>query len=189
MQQLLDSIKSSDLVIFDLDGTIVYMNVDWSKVKKELSDHFYNSYGIKESFNPMLTAIEKMIDKFGIDTRFEIYNILKKHELNAIENSTFNEYIVTLIRNMPLEKKLAIFSTNLHETIESILEKVGLLVRFEYIVGLEDVRYTKPNPEGINNILDHFKVNNSKALFIADKFIDFEVGKSCNIKTYDVKNL
>jgi phosphoglycolate phosphatase len=186
MQGLKYAIDHAELIVFDLDGTIVYLDVDWSAVKEEISGYFFNKYGINESFSPMQPAIQRLVDRFGYSIKNPICDIIRKHESAAIPTSVANEFVIQLINSISLEKKLAVFSINLHETIEQALKKEGIFYKFDYIVGFEDVIHLKPDPEGLKQILMYFKTDSSKALYIGDKDIDVKAGKAANVKTYNI---
>lgn len=186
MQYLAEAVGNADLIIFDLDGTIVYLDADWSSLKKELSDFFSEKYDLHLSFSPMQPSIKDVTGRFGNDAKNEISGIIKKYEDAALPDTRLNREMIHMITQIPSSANLAVFSANLHGTIVKALEKAGILHKFSFIVGFDDVKYTKPDPLGLEKILAYFNCPSSKALYIGDKDVDVAAGKAANIKTYNI---
>lgn len=59
---------------------------------------------------------------------------------------------------------------------------------FDFIVTLADGVKPKPSPEGVNLIVDKFKLNPQKTVMIGDREIDVLSGKNAGIKTCHITN-
>jgi HAD superfamily hydrolase (TIGR01509 family) len=79
--------------------------------------------------------------------------------------------------------KLAILTNNKSSYAEEVLEKFNLTNYFETIIGFNDVSEVKPSPEGLEKILNIWKLKSSDAIFIGDMTTDIQAGKAANIKT------
>jgi pyrophosphatase PpaX len=66
-------------------------------------------------------------------------------------------------------------------TIE--LEKTKILPFFEGIIGFEDVRKTKPDPEGINLALTRLQSKPEKTLFVGDSLSDILAAKNAGCQS------
>ena len=68
--------------------------------------------------------------------------------------------------------KTAIVSTKRGDTIQLILERLGLADAVELVVGSADVKRPKPDPEGLLFVLDRLGVRPGDALFCGDTILD-----------------
>ena len=65
----------------------------------------------------------------------------------------------------------------------------GILNKFEFFVGREDVRKWKPEPDGLLKILDFFKVNTKEMIYFGDSDIDLLAGTKAGIESYYIDTL
>lgn len=166
------------LIIFDLDGTIAQLDIDWKRLKKQLV----------EKFGPDFEYIDRGIEKANRKIQKEVYKMIEFYELENTANLIPNRKIVKIIQGLK-NKRLAIFSTNMRKTVKVVLERIGLKDLFSLIIAKEDVLKHKPYPEGLLRILDLTKVNRKKAIYIGDLNKDFEVGRRAGIETWSVEQL
>lgn len=68
--------------------------------------------------------------------------------------------------------KTAIVSTKRGDTIEIILERLGLADSVELVIGSADVKRHKPDPEGVLAALDRLGVRPEDTLFCGDTVLD-----------------
>ena len=68
--------------------------------------------------------------------------------------------------------KTAIVSTKRGDTIEIILERLGLADAVDLVVGSADVKRHKPDPEGLLLALDRLGIRPEDALFCGDTVLD-----------------
>jgi len=74
--------------------------------------------------------------------------------------------------------KTAIVSTKRGDTIEIILERLGLSDTVALVVGSADVKRHKPDPEGLLFALDRLGVQPKDALFCGDTVLDAGAAKN-----------
>ena len=61
--------------------------------------------------------------------------------------------------------------------------------QIKFIVGREDVKSWKPNPEGLFMIQNHFGVFKEEMIFMGDSDTDIEAGKNAGIEAYYIDEL
>jgi len=172
------------MVIFDFDGTIVRLNVNWGLLKRELSTYFKRVYDFESDFASLYQEIDRINYLFGRKAREEALAVIEKYEFAGIDDLEFIPKAVKLIESLKDKRvKLAIFSSNTRKVVEAILRKIDKLGSFESIVTIEDISKNKPDPEGLRKILRACKVSRSEALFIGDRQRDLEAGKRAGIRT------
>ena len=188
------SFTRKKVIVFDLDGTIVRLAADWHSLRKTLITRFTekNRETINlKSMSAILFRIVELDDEEELQLNF---NLIQQYEL---ENITSNEPIketVYFINNKEFfgvspNAKLAVFSLNTRSTILKSLEMAGILNKFEFFVGREDVRKWKPEPDGLLKILDYFKVNAKEMIYFGDLEIDLLAGTKAGVESYYIDTL
>jgi phosphoglycolate phosphatase-like HAD superfamily hydrolase len=179
--------------IFDFDGIFTHLNVDYDSLKKHLSEYFLSRYNFKNNFDPLGPNLELLKNELGLNALKQAYKIIEKYEIKGLRESKVNKEIadlMKLIKHTKSDKKIAIFSMNMHKTIKNFLIK-NKLIRYidliigkdDVIIGKDDVDKYKPHPYGLNKILLKLRIDKKQALFIGDKEIDLKSGLRSGIKT------
>lgn len=178
-----DLLSQAKFVVFDLDGTIVHLDVDWGALKKELHSHFLSCHCLSIPFERLgsgLNVVETKLGRAGLE---EAYEILRRYEAEGIENSIPHPLANELIRELSVAgKRLAIFSSNMHATIRLSLEKMGWDRFFDLLIGSDDVQRRKPDPEGLLMILEHFRASPQEVVYIGDQPHDLDAAASCGVR-------
>jgi len=178
------------LVIFDFDGTIVRLNVDWKSLKRELSEYFKEVHSFESDFVSLYQEIDRINDLLGREAREEALVIIEKYELAGIKNFEYIPQALNLIKSLRNKGvNLAIFSSNTRKIVEAILSEIDKLDSFRSIITIEDISKNKPHPEGLHKILRACKVSKNKALFIGDRQRDLEAGKKAGVRTLCMRDL
>jgi pyrophosphatase PpaX len=71
---------------------------------------------------------------------------------------------------------MAVVSSRRRPALEEGLADTGLRSFFRAVVGLDDVREPKPNPEGLLTALGSLGVSPDQAVFVGDSHLDIEAG-------------
>lgn len=164
------SLKKYDNYIFDFDGTIVNLEVDWKSLKEEV-----NILCEKHSIDTK----QKLNIKIDLLKGYEenLYNTIKKYEQKSDKfKYSINQKIVDMLKS---EKSFYIVSNNLHSTVETVLNELGLSNKCKKIIGVDDLKSSKPNIEAYDKLDSFLKVGSS--LYIGDRDTDKEFAFNCNI--------
>lgn len=78
--------------------------------------------------------------------------------------------------------KIAIVTTKFHYRIEQILNKYNANDLIHVIVGAEDVKVEKPNPEGLLWVVEYFGVEKKDVLYIGDSIVDAKTAANANVQ-------
>jgi len=78
---------------------------------------------------------------------------------------------------------VVIVTSAFRDELEVAYETLDLLNEVDYVVGFDDVRKPKPDPEGLNHVLDHFELNREEVVFIGDLPSDIIAGKAAGVHT------
>lgn len=188
------SFENKDLLIFDLDGTVVRLKVKWEELKHLLSERYSTLYGNNCDYSSISLCLSRIVDEGDDEELQNFFEIIRKFELENIEKTEPISDIIYFIKN--LEKfgvktsaKLAIFSLNLRETIIRALEIANLKGKFEFLVGREDIRRWKPNSEGLLKVINHFNIEKDRAIYFGDMKKDKLAGENAGVDFYYIDDL
>jgi phosphoglycolate phosphatase len=77
--------------------------------------------------------------------------------------------------------RLAIVSQKLRYRVEDVLNREGLMERFDTILGGEDVPAFKPDPRGILMALERLDATREEAIYVGDTTIDAEAAANAGV--------
>ncbi|MHA1147632.1 MAG: HAD family hydrolase [Promethearchaeota archaeon] len=187
--------KNKKVLVFDLDGTLVDLNVDWIALKKLLSDRYVQIYkGGDCEFKSISGCLDYIVERDDEEELKEFFNLIRKHELKGVPTSKPIKESIFFIQNLQKygvnpETKLAIFSLNTRACIEAALELANIKEKFTFIVGREDVRSWKPDPEGLLKIRDALDVKVDEMMYIGDMPKDLKAGEKAGIESYYIDEI
>ncbi len=188
------SFKSKNIIVFDLDGTIVRLSVDWMSLKEKLYNEYKKIHSEDCSFESISTCLSKLIEKGDEEVLGNFFEIIRQYELvNIYDNQPIKEtiFFINNLEIFGLDKsvKLAILSLNTRKTIITSLKLANISYKFDYIIGREDVRNWKPDPEGLLRIQDFYKVKKEEMIYFGDLKKDILTGKSAGIDVFLIEDL
>lgn len=183
--------KKIDLIIFDLDGTLIDSKVDIvSSVICALS-----ALGLPER-NPAEIAgfIGKGVRQLMLDCLGERHTD-RLNEAAAIYKDIYRAHMfdtTTLYPNVAetlrifKDKKKTIASNKSAEFIQLALERFGIERYFLKILGGDDENYRKPSPFPLINLIKEFNTAKEKTIIVGDSPLDVESGRAAGILTCGV---
>ena len=77
---------------------------------------------------------------------------------------------------------IAIVTTKFHYRIEQILNKFNANGLVDIIVGADDVKTEKPNPEGLLSVIEDLGAANEEVLYVGDSLVDAKTAENANVK-------
>jgi HAD superfamily hydrolase (TIGR01549 family) len=187
-------LKDKKVIVFDLDGTIVRLAADWYSLKKVLNDRYSEHFQDDCQFTSISACLSEIVEKGDEAELQHNFDVIKQYELDNIEKNEPIEETIYFINNTKLfgvkrATKLAILSLNTRQTIEKSLELAGISDKFDSILGREDVRSWKPEPEGLLKIMEHYKVNKEEMIYFGDLEKDIMTGANAGIETHYIDAL
>lgn len=79
-------------------------------------------------------------------------------------------------------------STNRSTTMATVLKIFGLADSFDKVVTALDVVHSKPHPEALHQIFDHFGLGAEEAIYIGDSQVDREHTQAVRLRLIAFKN-
>ena len=188
------SFKDKKVIVFDLDGTIVRLSVEWTSLKNKLKNEYSKLYDESCSFESISACLSKIVERNDNHVLESFFNIIRQYELERIQKTQPIEESVFFINNTELfgvkeNTKLAILSLNTRRTIIYSLKLAKIYKKFDFIVGREDVRKWKPNPEGLLKIQNHYNVEKEEVIYFGDLRKDILTGTNARIDAFHISSL
>ena len=186
--------KDKRVIVFDLDGTIVRLSVEWISLKNKLMNEYLRIYEESCSFESVSACLSKIVERNDDHVLESFIDTIRQYELEKIHETQPIEETVFFINNKELfgvkkNAKLAILSLNTRETIISSLKLTKIYNKFDIIVGREDVRKWKPNPEGLLKIQKHYNARREEMIYFGDLRKDVLTGNNAGIDAFLINDL
>lgn len=153
-------------IIFDLDGTLVELPVDWEKVGEKIKSIFGSRLdkSLKKHNNRSLNKLARTHGLYD-----EIQKLLEFHETKAAEEAIPLETI-NFINSY--QCPIGICTANAKEAAIIALDKFNVLESIDFIVGRESLKEDKPHPRPLFKCLKNLEINPGNSIFIGDKKTD-----------------
>ena len=180
--------KQIDLLIFDLDGTLVDTRRDLANsVNFALNALNLPALQIEEVMSYVGDGLKKLLDrslpKDGLENIGDVIDIFREHyREHCLDFSGFYPDVVNIL-NYFQDKKMTVVSNKPEEFTRLILEGLRIADFFEIILGGDSLPLMKPDPGPILHILDKLNASNEKTAIVGDGTTDIEAGKAANILT------
>ncbi|WP_224335349.1 HAD family hydrolase [Haloprofundus halobius] len=154
-----------DAVVYDLDGTLVDLLVDWNRVAADAGAVFDDA-GV-DAAGMDLWAMLDLADEEGM--RPEIEAVIADHEREGARNSTR----LTLVDGVADHAvPVGVCSLNCEDACRIALDVHELADHVDSVVGRDSVATRKPDPEPLLATLRELGVDPENALFVGDSARD-----------------
>ncbi|MGQ4833402.1 MAG: HAD family hydrolase [Candidatus Asgardarchaeia archaeon] len=179
-----------EVIIFDLEGTLVENKIDFLEMKKEILSVLKEKYNINLSemflhkrVVEILDFLRDKLDNKKMSKIFEdISKIADKYELVAAKNTVLKRDIKNILSELKKRNiKLALLTNDGKLATEQILNKFNLKEFFDIIITRDDMNGLKPNPVGIEKIIKTLNVPKEKCVLVGDSKIDIEAANNAGI--------
>ncbi|WP_232702404.1 HAD family hydrolase [Halobacterium wangiae] len=154
-----------DAVVYDLDGTLARLDVDWEQVERDVAVRLREADVDPDNFDTwgLLDAAEDA----GIGE--DVNDIIAEHERDG---ATRSERLPCADELADLDVPLGVCSLNCEAACRIALERHDILDNFEVVAGRDTVPARKPDPRALTWVLDELDVDPERALFVGDSSSD-----------------
>ncbi len=178
-------------IIFDMDGVLFESHDAWVKVFNKSREHF----GLKpisvEEFDKNCWSVDSSIvvpRYFQGKSTKDVTSYYDKIFLEFIDDVILTKKAKETLEGLKKRKiRLAIATNTYHKQAERILKVMGLRKYFEVIVGADDVRIGKPEPDIIYKAVKELGLKISEIVFIGDNKIDMQTCENARCSTIGYK--
>lgn len=177
-----------DAILFDFDYTLGdstdgifacinyalsrlgYENVDLVRAKKTIG------LSLNETF-ATLTTIKDQKQAALFHKYFK-----EKSDIVMTKSTIFLPYALDVLRRIKeANLKTGIVTTKYHYRINQILEKFEASLLIDVIVGGDDVKVEKPDPEGLLQAIHFLQIEKSRVLYVGDSLVDAKTAKEAGV--------
>lgn len=174
---------SDDAVIYDLDGTLVRLDVDWNRVADDVLD-VYTEAGVTP---PTEDLWELMTRASDFDLAAEVEAAIARHERAGARTSTRLPLADELENGtgpsghaVP-SSRVGVCSLNCEAACRIALETHGLDDQVSAVVGRDTISTHKPDPEPLLAVCRQLGVAPEDAVFVGDSPRDAEAARAAGI--------
>jgi len=183
--------KYIDLIIFDLDGTLVDSRDDIANaVNFTLKKIGLKEKSISEISSYIGTGIEDLIGK-SLGNKQEVLltralSVFEKYyRKHSTDNSVLYPNVKEILEYFKNKRKMIVTNRN-YEFALIVLNKLGIYDYFENVVGGDDIGCMKPSSCPLDISMNRLNTNKEEAIIVGDMDIDIVAGKKAGIITCGV---
>jgi phosphoglycolate phosphatase len=181
-----------DVIIFDLDGTLVDSRLDlvnsvnFTRVRMGLPV-IENSliYSYVGDGAPMLIrrALGPGVSEAEVTQALDIF--IEHYRIHLLDNTTLYPGVREALDQL-CTLTLAVLTNKPINATKAILKGLGLLDKFRAVYGGNSFDQKKPYPIGVNKILQDSRVPAERTLIVGDSQVDVQTGRNARIATCGV---
>lgn len=166
--------------IFDFDGTLFNLNVDWKSLKKEIQ----KIAGLRDMSSGFFESIVSL-DNESMQKR--LYELITEREIEGIDEGQVMQGMEKLLQHLDKKNiRTGIISRNSRKAIEKAINNFSLGTH-EFIIGREDVKNLKPHPEAMSKALTYLNMVPKDIIYIGDsEMIDGTFSRVSGVKFFDI---
>lgn len=97
------------------------------------------------------------------------------------DSAVLYDRVPEVLRELRKTQKLGIVTTKFHYRIEAILRKFSAEKLVDVIIGGEDVKAEKPDPEGLLEAVSRLGVRKDEALYVGDSIVDAQTAANAKV--------
>ena len=186
------------LIIFDLDGVLIdSKNIHFTALNeaiKDVSIEFVISKKDQLMFYEGLPTKEKLkllTKKKGLDKKYYeiIWNKKQEQTKFLLNNIKQDDDLIKKIKHIKsFNIKVAVASNSIKNTIVQCLELLGISDLVDYVIGSDDVNFSKPHPEIYWKTISYFGFLLEDAVIFEDSLAGKIAANDSAIKMISVKN-
>lgn len=152
-----------DAIVYDLDGTLVRLAVDWAAAAR---------------------AVAAALDDAGLSTDGDLWTLVDRARSAGVEGAVeralaaheepgaHNSERLALADHVPADRPVAVCSLNGERAVRIALDVHGLSDRVDAVVGRDSCETQKPDPAPLRLAIDRLGVAPEEAVFVGDSASD-----------------
>jgi len=168
-------------LIFDFDGTLASLPIDWKKLRAKVS----KLYGKLNQNETIFMWIHERKKK-GLEVA-HVLRLIEEAEEKAVDKLYYSGEVLEVLRQLKNKgARLAVVSMQSERTLRRALNLMGIENIFDHIVGREQ---SLQREEQLLKVLSRWKVRPQEAVFLTDRADDIDLGRKLGLKAYRAKVL
>jgi phosphoglycolate phosphatase len=178
-----------DLVIFDLDGTLIDSRLDLANAVNATRRHMgmeplsnERVYGYVGNGAPVLVrrALGPQATEAEVQEALEFF--LEFYGQHVLDNTVLYPGVrESLDRLAAAGKRMAVLTNKPVRMSRIILEGLGVAARFFQVYGGNSFEFKKPNPVGVQALMNEASATHSATLMVGDSSVDVRTARNAGI--------
>jgi HAD superfamily hydrolase (TIGR01549 family) len=160
-------------VIFDLDGTLLTLPVDWEAVKRSLRDYFKS----EDAFLPLFKTVEAKMTQRP-EARSKVFSLIDDYEVAAAKRSRLLPGVLALFSHLAGRSKVTVVTMQGRRVCSQLLEMHGLARFIEFSLTRED---SLDRSVQLEIALKRLSLSPRDALFVGDRMNDVNAAKQVKV--------
>ncbi len=189
-----DQLRDIRAVVFDFDGTLAVLNIDFSEMREQVFE-LMRKYGVNEEkieeryLLEIIDEVVQLLDEKNADAAETFYQeahqILHEVELKAAEEGNLLPGVEAALKSLRGKGlKVGIVTRNCEEAVRKVVSDIEALC--DVFVSRDSIKKVKPHPEHLTSVLNALHVSGEQAVMVGDHTIDIQAGKRVGMKTIGV---
>jgi phosphoglycolate phosphatase len=189
-----DALRSVRAVVFDFDGTLAVLNIDFSEMREQVFE-LMRKYGVNEEKieeRYLLEIIDEVVqilsqkNTSAAETFYqEAHQILHEVELKAAEEGKLLPGVKTALKSLREQGlKVGIVTRNCEEAVRKVVPDIETLC--DVFVSRDLIKKVKPHPEQLTSVMKALNVSGEQAMMVGDHTIDIQAGRRVGMRTVGV---
>ena len=180
--------------MFDFDGTLAVLNIDFSEMKEQVFElmrkYSVNEEKIEERY--LLEIIDEVVqilnqkNPAAAETFYqEAHQILHEVELKAAEEGKLLPGVGAALKSLRGRGlKVGIVTRNCEEAVRKVVPDIEAFC--DVFVPRDLIKRVKPHPEQLTSVLKALHVTGEETVMVGDHTIDIQAGKRVGMRTVGV---
>lgn len=181
-------------VIFDFDGTLAALNIDFVPIKEEILN-LIEDYGVPreslrekyllEIIDEAHSLVVKRERRSAAQFREKAHTIVVERELEAASRGRLLPGVEAMLRGLRAAGlKVGIVTRNCDRAVRRVFPHIESLC--DVFLSRDSVKKVKPDPQHLATLLDRLGVSERHALMVGDHPMDILAGKRVGMRTAGV---
>jgi len=162
-----------DAVVYDLDGTLVRLAVDWPAVRRDLG-RVLDEHGLDAAGRDVWGLFDLAVDTGHRDLAEEV---IGRHERDGAKWSTR----LPLADELPLSVPVGVCSLNCETACRSALQTHGLDDHVDVLPGRDSAARYKPDPAALLAVVEAIGTDPETTLFVGDSDSDRSTAEAAGV--------
>ena len=180
-----------ELIIFDLDGTLVDSGKDITKaLNYAITPYGFKPFTVEDTIKMVGEGLTKLIEKILGDNNVSIKDAVLdrfiKYYSEHLADFTMPYPGVIKTLEMLGRYKKAVISNKRESLSKKLLEQLGLMKFFDVVLGSDSAAEKKPSPAPVKKVLEILGVEPQRAIIVGDSDFDIQAGKGAGLITVAV---
>ena len=182
-KDILKNLSGYKGVIYDFDGTIATIQVDWKELKSELQEYVLKETGDIYFFTPLDVELVRCRQTYGEEMYESLLKIIAFYEWkNGLKNR--NNILIEYIQSS--KQKQALFTMNTTQAIDWYIHEIFTINPFDVIITKNTCIAPKPSANDLQKIYQQWKLTKNDVVYIGNSDVDIESGRLAWIITYTI---